>query len=277
MLLSQKLLLRILGALWLIDGLLQLQPRMFTMDMVNGVMLPMLQNQPELIAVNLLIATVQVLMGLSLLMLAGRWVKGVLLVSVAWAIMVRYGGEGMSMLLTGHASILTGAPGAVLFYPLLGLVVYPHQRFAASSQNVAAKVGKTSENSVISRLQLRWILSGFWLFAGLLQLQPYWWQPEQISQTIGTMVSQGGLNVVLVDPALQRLSTMTTNIEIPLNIVLVLICLGLVLSWPWSRTNNCALFSSRRLSPVSYSGTLLKLSGVFSVVWQPISIRAYCS
>jgi hypothetical protein len=38
MLLSRKALQRVLGALWLIDGLLQLQPQMFTMNMVNGVM-----------------------------------------------------------------------------------------------------------------------------------------------------------------------------------------------------------------------------------------------
>ncbi len=49
MLLSRKALQRVLGVLWLIDGLLQLQPQMFTMNMVNGVMKPMLQGQPGFI------------------------------------------------------------------------------------------------------------------------------------------------------------------------------------------------------------------------------------
>ena len=40
MLLSRKTLQRILGVLWLIDGLLQLQPQMCTMNMVNGIMKP---------------------------------------------------------------------------------------------------------------------------------------------------------------------------------------------------------------------------------------------
>ena len=40
MLLSRKALQRVLGVLWLIDGLLQLQPQMFTMNMVNGIMKP---------------------------------------------------------------------------------------------------------------------------------------------------------------------------------------------------------------------------------------------
>ena len=91
MLLSRKALQRILGALWLIDGLLQLQPRMYTMDMVNGVMEPMLQSQPgpisanlhwivnetilHLTAVNLLISFVQICLGLGFLFLSTRWVK----------------------------------------------------------------------------------------------------------------------------------------------------------------------------------------------------------
>jgi hypothetical protein len=88
MLLSRKTLQRILGVLWLIDGLLQLQPQMFTMNMVNGIMKPMLQGQPGLVepslqfivtqttlhltAVNLLIVIVQVCLSWSRLPLAAR-------------------------------------------------------------------------------------------------------------------------------------------------------------------------------------------------------------
>ena len=46
MLFTQKRLRQLLGILWLIDGLLQLQPQMFTMNMVNGVMVPTVQDQP---------------------------------------------------------------------------------------------------------------------------------------------------------------------------------------------------------------------------------------
>ena len=48
MLLSRRTLQRVLGAPWLIDGLLQLQRQMFTMNMVKGIMKPMLQGQPGL-------------------------------------------------------------------------------------------------------------------------------------------------------------------------------------------------------------------------------------
>jgi hypothetical protein len=243
MLLSRKALQRILGTLWLIDGLLQLQPQMFTMNMVNGIMRPMLQGQPGLIepglqfivtqttnhltAVNLVIAIVQILLGLGFLLLSDRWVKDLVIASIVWAFIVWFGGEGMSMLLTGQASILTGAPGAVLLYPLLGFAIYPRKKSDARSQGETRKAG---DDGLLSRRLLRYILSGFWFFAALLQLQPNWWQPGQISQAVGAMVGQGGLNTVLVDPVLRQISNVTANIEVPLNIALVVVFLALGIS-----------------------------------------------
>jgi hypothetical protein len=240
MLLSRKMLQRILGVLWLIDGLLQLQPLMFTANMINSIMRPMLQGQPgfigpslqyivtqttlHLTTVNIVIAFVQILLGLGFLLLSGRWVKDLVIVSIVWAFIVWYGGEGMSMLLTGQASILTGAPGAVLLYPLLGLAVYPRKKSATRSKGVARKAG---DDGLLSRRLLRYILSGFWFFAALLQLQHNWWQPGQISGAIGAMVGQGGLNSVLVDPVLQQISNATATIEVPLNIALIVVFLAL--------------------------------------------------
>lgn len=234
MLFSRKVLQRILGVLWLFDGLLQLQPQMFTINMVNGVMKPMLQGQPGLIeanlqfivaqttlhltAVNVLITVVQLLLGLAFLFFPARWIKPVVIVSIIWALIVWYGGEGMSMLLTGQASILTGAPGAVLFYPLLGLVIWPRPDVADP---------KAKDEGLLSRKSLRWVLAGFWIFAALLQLQPNWWQSGQISQTIGAAVGQGGLNTLLVDPVLQQISNATINLEVPLNIILIIVFLAL--------------------------------------------------
>ncbi|MBV9257717.1 MAG: hypothetical protein JO215_06835 [Ktedonobacteraceae bacterium] len=230
MLLSQKRLRQLLGVLWLIDGLLQLQPLMFTMNMVNGVMVPTVSNQPapiaaslkwiiavtthNLVLINLLIAGVQIAIGI--LLISGLWVRGTIIASIVWALIVWYGGEGMSMLLTGQASILTGAPGAVLLYPLLGLLVYPRK--------------EDQEQGLIPRSAFRWILAGFWFFSALLQLQPYWWQQGQISQAIGGMVGQGGLNGFLVDPLLQRLSDVTAHSEVLLNSILIVVCLALGLA-----------------------------------------------
>ena len=225
MLLSKQLLRRILGTLWLIDGLLQLQPRMFTMDMITGIMAPIAQNQPasiaaslhwiiavaahNLILLNLLVALVQIALGL--LLLTGYWVRGAVIASAVWALIVWYAGEGMNMLLTGQASVLTGAPGAVLFYPLLGFLIYPRKTSPQAS----------SEGTMLSQVHFRRILAGFWAFAALLQLQPYWWQPGQISQTVSSMIGQGGFDGMLVDPILKGFSALTVHIEVPLNIFLI--------------------------------------------------------
>lgn len=240
MLLSRKMLQRVLGALWLLDGLFQLQPQMFTMNMVNGVMKPYLQDQPglfepslqfivnqtsaHLVAVNLLIAIVQILLGIGFLVVPDRWVKDLVWASIVWALIVWYGGEGMNMLFTGQSSILSGSPGAVLLYPLLGFVVIPRRQSATSSQEGAARAG---DNGLLSRKILQWVFAGFWIFAALLQLQPYWWQAGQISQTVSGMVGQGGLDAFLVDPVLQLVSNATATSEIALNIVLIIVFLAI--------------------------------------------------
>jgi hypothetical protein len=240
MLLNRRQLRSVLGILWLIDGLLQLQPLMFTGDMINGIMRPMLQGQPgflepslnfivnqttlHLAEVNVLIAVVQICLGLGFLLLPDRWVRELVIASFVWALIVWFGGEGLSMLLTGTSSVLSGAPGAVILYPLLGLAIWPRQRSTAASKEGHAV---SRDDGLLSRRALRWVLAGFWFFAALLQLQPYWWQPGRISQTISGMIGQGGLDSVLVDPVLTQLARVTANIEIPLNIALIVVFLAI--------------------------------------------------
>jgi hypothetical protein len=144
------------------------------------------------------------------------------------------------MLLTGQASMLTGAPGAVLLYLLLGLVVYPHPSSPAIK----------GDDGLLSRVHLRRVLAGFWLFAALLQSQPYWWQPGHVAQTIGAMVGQGGLDSVFVDPVLRHVSALTTSIELPLNLALVLLfsMLGLALFVVKERWLHLAIIASIILS-----------------------------
>src|SRR5690349_5933214 len=100
----------------------------------------------------------------------------------------------------------------VLWLP--GLVFAPPTHADGGAPNLAYVSGTPSGISVIdvghlSRRVLRYILAGFWCFAALLQLQPNWWQQGQISQAIGAMVGAGGLNSVLVDPALTPISNAT--------------------------------------------------------------------
>jgi hypothetical protein len=232
MFLSQQRLRQILGFAWVIVGLLQLQPQMFTMNMITNVMVPMTQGQPGIIGrnlqwitqvttqnlttLNIAIAVVQI--GIGVLLWAGVFVRQAVIVSLIWALIVWYGGEGMSMLLTGQAGILTGAPGAVLLYPLLGFAIYPRDD---ASRQITTK----DYAGLLSRRHLRYVFGGLWIFLALLQLQPYWWDHGQVSRAILTMVGMGGVNTGLIDPTLNVVGQHLAGSEVLINVLLTLACL----------------------------------------------------
>jgi hypothetical protein len=82
----------------------------------------------------------------------------------------------------------------------------------------------------LSHVRFRWLLAGFWIFAALLQLQSYWWEPGQLSHTLSGMVGQGGANRFLVDPLLQTTAAAIASFEIPLNAVLIELFVGLAIA-----------------------------------------------
>ena len=128
-----------LGLIWLTDGVLQLQPFMFTRSFVTQIITPNTIGQPRFVAwpitlaehlieprvalFNAFAATLQILIGLGLLY--RPTVKVALLSSFAWALGVWWIGEGLGGLFTGTASPLTGAPGAALLYVFAGLILWP--------------------------------------------------------------------------------------------------------------------------------------------------------
>jgi hypothetical protein len=186
--LNRRTLRAILGMIWLLDGLLQLQPGMWTMDMVTSVMQPTNSGQPgpihafltwatnivsaHLIPVNAYIAGIQILIGLALTL--NILPRVAILVSVIHALAVWVVGEGMSGLLTGQALFLMGVPGAVLIYVVLGVAAWP-------------KPG--DEDASLPASWLRYALGAVWLLAAALQLQPDYLAPTGLSGAIGGMAS----------------------------------------------------------------------------------------
>ncbi|MGH2892022.1 MAG: hypothetical protein ACRDPM_01965, partial [Solirubrobacteraceae bacterium] len=80
----------------------------------------------DLTLFNTLFAVTQVLLGLGILY--RPTVKPALAASFAWTLVVWWFGEAFGMLFMNMASPLTGAPGAVLLYALVGLMVWPGGR-----------------------------------------------------------------------------------------------------------------------------------------------------
>ena len=127
-----------LGACWLLDAVLQYQSAMFTRAfpaMVAGTA----HGNPAFVArpagwaagfigqhpgaANALIAGVQLLLALGI-----AWrptVRVALAASVAWALGVWWLGEGLGGVLTPAPTPVTGAPGAVILYALLAVLVWP--------------------------------------------------------------------------------------------------------------------------------------------------------
>ena len=131
----------VLGLIWLLDGGLQFQSFMYSKDFVGQLTAGAI-GQPGWLATsidwgariaggdlplwNTLFALTQVLVGLGLL--SRRTVKPALVASFAWVLIVWWFGEGLGMVLANMAQPLTGAPGAVLLYGLVGLVAWPTER-----------------------------------------------------------------------------------------------------------------------------------------------------
>ena len=127
----------VLGGLWLLDGLLQLQPYMFTPGFARQIVAPAAAGQPSWVAApvtwsaglmqrqpvlaDATFAAVQILLGLAILW--RRSARGGLAVSMAWALGVWYFGEALGGMASGGANILTGAPGAVVLYLLAAAVL----------------------------------------------------------------------------------------------------------------------------------------------------------
>jgi hypothetical protein len=128
-----------LGLVWLLDGALQFQSFMYSRGFLTEVIEPSAMMQPawigrsivsaahfaghDLALWNTLFGLVQVSIGLGLLY--RRTARPALLASFGWALVVWWFGEGLGMIPADMASPLTGAPGAVLLYGLIGLLLWP--------------------------------------------------------------------------------------------------------------------------------------------------------
>jgi hypothetical protein len=166
-----------LAALWVFDGLLQYQTFMFTKDFAKQILVPTASGNPAWISdsiqwaahivesnpvpIDAAFGTIQLAIGLAIAW--RRSLKVGLAVSIAWSLLVWWFGEGLGGLLTGSALALMGAPGAVLLYLVLAVLLWPTARSTVGSFVASQPVGRTAA-------KLIWVV----LWAGLaaLNLQP---------------------------------------------------------------------------------------------------------
>lgn len=145
-----------LAAAWLLDAALQYQPFMFTRAFGQSLAVSA-QGNPGVIAdpvtwsagiveqhpvvTNAAFATIQLIIALGI-----AWrptVKFALAASMAWSVAVWWLGEGLGGVLTGSASPWNdGAPGAVIIYALLAVLLWPGGRDAPTPFAAARPFGR---------------------------------------------------------------------------------------------------------------------------------------
>ena len=143
-----------LAAIWLVDGALQFQGFMFTSgfsQMIGGtadgnpavVAKPITWNATlvdhHMVLLNAIFATIQLLLGLGIAFRPA--VRVALAASVLWSLGVWWFGEGLGGVLSGAASPLNGAPGAVIIYALLAVLLWPADREVPAPFTAARAVG----------------------------------------------------------------------------------------------------------------------------------------
>jgi hypothetical protein len=198
---TQRTLQVVLGLFWLLDAGLQFQSFMFHRSFVETYVLNNAHGQPAVVswvitnighfiephiaAWNTLFALTQVVIGVGLLY--RPTVRYALALSFAWALGVWVLGEGMGFVLTGTASALTGAPGSVFMYAMLGLLAWPTGRDPGDS--AVGVDSSAAARGVGGALTPLIVWAGYWSLAAVLFLLPQNRTTTSISSAITGMQS----------------------------------------------------------------------------------------
>lgn len=164
----------LLATVWLMDAALQLQPFFFTpgksgfSGMLNGTAAgnptwiahtitwnaSVVSHQPQL--TDAIFAGIQFVIAFGIAW--RRTVRPALVLSMVWAVGVWWFGESLGGLFNGAATPLAGGPGAVLFYALLALLLWPSE--GPNTPFVAARTLGAGAARLV------WVVA--WLLLGLL-------------------------------------------------------------------------------------------------------------
>jgi hypothetical protein len=224
----------VLAASWLLDGVLQYQGFMFTKGF-NQMLAGTADGNPAVIArpitwnatlidhhmvlLNAIFATIQLLLGLGI---AFRpTVRTALAASIVWSLGVWWLGEGLGGVLSGSASPLNGAPGAVILYALLAVLLWPADRAVPAPFVAARAVGAHVARALWAVL---------WLSLAYFALTPDNRAPQGVRGMIAGMES--GEPVWLRDlqkGAASLVANQGLAVSIVLAIALVLIAVGVYL------------------------------------------------
>ncbi len=200
---TQRTLQIILGLFWLLDAGLQFQPFMFRSSFTTTYLLNNAHNQPDVVrwvitnvgnfvgphvAVwNTFFALLQVAIGVGLLF--RRTVRPALVVSFFWAFGVWFFGEGLGQIFTGSASALTGAPGSVFIYGLIGVMAWPRSRTRQGTEQPVGMASSAAGQGIGGATTPLLVWVGYWSLAAVLFQLPNNRTSTSVSSAITGMSS----------------------------------------------------------------------------------------
>jgi hypothetical protein len=232
---ARRLMQLVLAGIWLLDGVLQYQAFMFSKGFSQmlagtasgnpGVVASPINWDATLVGhhavlLNASFATIQVLLGIGI-----AWrptVRVALAASIAWSLGVWWFGEGLGMVLTGSASPVNGAPGAVIIYALLAVLLWPTDRPGRPAPFTAARaVGAPVARAL-------WLV--LWLSLAYFALLPGNRAPQALNGMIAGMESgQPGWLAALDRGAASIVAHQGLAASIVLAVALVIIAAGVFL------------------------------------------------
>ena len=230
-----------LALIWLVDAALQYQPYMFGRAFVTQTIEPAAQGTPFVVshpsawaahlllphitAYNAAFATIQLLIALAIL--RPPTARLGLAASLPWSLAVWWLAEGIGGITLGATPVM-GAPGAVLLYAFIALLVWPRRR-RSRPDNLAARSVATS-GALGARLP-RLLWAALWLGFAALQLETVNRAPSALAAMVDGM-SDGepgwiqAMNRILATP----LAHHGTEWSITLAGLSVLVALGIFIA-----------------------------------------------
>lgn len=222
-----------LGALWIVDALLQLQPAMPNSAFLDMVITPTLQGQPPWflrvlgmgaqlwsnapITADLAAFWIQLAIGLVLVLgRHRRWGRWGLWATLGWGLIVWIWGEGLGSLLAGP-SWVAGDPGSVFFYLVSAVLLLLPDRWWVS--------GRIARGIAAG-------LAGFWLVGAAFQAAPgrgHWTQG--LVQT--WLNAATNAQPAWLSGPIYRLTDATLAHPVLINGVVVTLLFGVGLLWLW--------------------------------------------
>jgi hypothetical protein len=193
----------VLGVFWIIAAGLKFQPKMFGTSFVAMMINPMADGQPGVIAASIthignflshevamwvtVFGLVELAIGMGLLF--KRTVKAALVLSFGWAIGVAWFGEGFGMVFTGHSSPLTGGPGVVFLYAVIGALVWPSPQHGPNEQRTGM-ASSAAGRGPFGATGARAVWAGLWVFEALLWMFPSNRTPNAIHDQLTATAGQ---------------------------------------------------------------------------------------